>query len=232
MDDDDREDLLAHMDELTKGIVTEFKKLTNVVYESLRSRVEHSSVVLTLSKDDVMVFDDDDRLNEAKNMLDVFKALLPHCSYFNYDLLKLVVEVHGSKEDRKHMGEYLQSFTKYCEAMPCAEEVYGNEDSRSKRIKIKFKVNFDRHQLKVDSLRRVKNNIARHLRVNTSSLYLRKIEEGCVLLEFLVPRFLFERIFPLNEDQMASLCKDVNVISIQCDDPSLHVVSTENNMHL
>ena len=95
------------MDELTKNITTKFKKLMNQVYESLRKRVEHSSIILTLTEDDIMIFDQDDKLDEAKDMFEVFKAIRPHCSYFNYDLLKLLVDVHGSSEDKAHFEDYL-----------------------------------------------------------------------------------------------------------------------------
>ena len=225
LDEDDRDDLFAQMSELTKKVNLKFKILLNRVYESLRRRVEHGSVILTLTEDDVMIFDQDDKLDEAKDMLDIFKAIRPHCSYFNYDLLKLLVDVHGSSEDKAHFEEYLLSFTSYCEAMPCAEEICGNRDSQSKRIKLIFKVNFDRQRLKIDALRCVKCNIANHLKIKPSSLYLRSIKEGCVSLEFLITSFLFGRIFPLSDEQKAALYKEEKVISIKCEDPHLLVVS-------
>ena len=224
LNEDDREDLFAQMNELTKKVNSKFKKLLNRVYESLRKRVELGSVILTLTEDDVMIFDQDDKLDEARDMFDVFKAIRPHCSYFNYDLLKLLVDVHGSSEDKAHFEEYLQSFTSYCEAVPCAEEICGNGDSQSKRIKLLFKVNFDRQRLKTDALRCVKCNIANHLKIKPSSLYLRNIKEGCVSLEFLIPSFLFGRIFPLSDEQKAALYNEEKVIAIQCEDPNLLVV--------
>lgn len=224
LDEDDREDLSAKMRELTKKINSKFKKLLDQICGSLTERVEHGRVILTLTEDDVMVFDRDEKLDEAKNMLDVFNAIRPHCSYFNYDLLKLLVDVHGSPKDKENFEEYLRSFTAYCEAMPCAEEICGNGESESKRIKLKFKIIFDRQRLKTDILRGVKSNIANHLKIKPSSLYLCRVEEGCVLLEFLIPSFLFERIFPLSDEQKAALYHEVKVTSIQCEECDLLVV--------
>ena len=222
--EDDREDLLAKMQELTKEINSKFKKLQCEVYESLRTRIDHSSVVLTLNKDDVMIFDHNDQLDKAKNMFDVFKAIHPHCSYFNYDLLKLLVDVHGSPEDKTNFEEYLQAFTSYCETMPCAEEICGNGGSQSKQTKLKFKTKFDRQRLSPDALRNIKCNIAHHLNIKPSALYLRSIEEGCLSLEFLLPSFLFRRIFPLTDEQKIALYKDVKVINIHCEEQNLSVV--------
>ena len=222
---DQCEDLLAHMHKLTKDINSKFKKLLIKVYESLKARsVDHLSIVLTLTEDDVMIFDQNDKLDEAKDMFDVFKAIHPHCSYFNYDLLKRLVDVHGSPEDKTHFEKYLQSFTNYCQAMPCAEEVCGNGDSGSNQIKLKFKINFDRERLKPNVLRGVKCNIANHLKIPPSALYLKSIGEGCVLLEFLLPSFLFGHIFPLSDKQKTALYNEVKVITIHCEEPNLSVV--------
>ena len=229
LNEDQCENLFAKMHELTKEINSKFKKLRNKVYESLKTRhVDHSNVVLTLTKDDVMIFDRNDKLDKAANMFDVFKAILPRCSYFNYDLLKLLVEVHGSSEDKAHFDKYLQAFTDYCEAMPCAEEVCGNGDSTTNQTKLKFKTNFDRQRLKPDDLRGIKCNIASHLKIPPSALYLKNIEEGCLSLVFLIPSFLFGHIFPLSDEQKAALYNEVKVITIHCEDsePNLFVVGT------
>ena len=222
---DQREDLLDQMHSLTKKINSKFKILQNKVYESLKTHsIDHNGIVLTLTKDDVMIFDHNDKLDKAQNISDVFKAIHPHCSYFNYDLLKLLVDVHGSLEDKASFDEYLQDFTTYCQAMPCAEEVCGNGDSGSNQIKLKFKINFDRQRLKPDALRGVKSNIAHHLKIPLSALYLCSVKEGCVLLEFLIPSFLFGYIFPLSDEQKMALYNEVKVIAIHCEEQTLFVV--------
>lgn len=224
LSEDNREDLFAQMHVLTKEINSKFKTLLNRVYESIRQRFDHTSIVLTLTKDDVMIFDHNDGLERAKDMSEVFKAIIPHCSYFNYDLLKLLVDVHGSATDKYDFEEYLQDFTSYCQAMPCAEEICGNGGSGSKRTKLKFKTEFDRQRLRPDDLRNIKCNIAYHLKINPSALYLRSIKEGCLSMEFLIPSFLFERIFPLSDEQKTALHKEAKVTSIYCEEPNLHVV--------
>ena len=174
-----------------------------------------------------MIFDDNDKLNEAKDiiMFEVFKAICPHLSYFNYDLLKLLVDVHETPEDKKCFEKYLKSFANYCRAMPCAEEVCGSDNPRSNRVKIKFKLNFDRQRLKADYVKDIVRNIARILKIRPSSLYLRSIKEGCVSLEFLLPFFLLYRLFPLTDDQIVSLYTELKVTAIQCDQQQFHVVS-------
>ena len=226
LSEDDYENLDAQISDLTVNINKSFKKLQNQVYESFRQRIHHSSIILTLTQDDVMIFNNDLDICGARDMFEVFmKAVYPHCSYFNYELLKLLVDVHGSPEDKAHMDEYLRSFTRYCEAMPCAEEICGNGGSDSRRIKLKFKIDLDRQRLKPENLRRVKYNIAHHLKIQPCSLYLRSVKEGCVLLEFLIPPFILNHVFPLSDAQKDALHNECKVTAIQCDDPRIHLVS-------
>ena len=222
----DCKDLFAQLNELTKKIHMEYSKLFDQVYVSLRERFEYNHVVLTLTRDHGQLFQGNKKLLRAKNMLDVFMVIQPHCSYFNYNLLESLVSIHGTPQDKKCLDGYLKSFASYCQAMPCAEEICGSDGSGTDRIKLKFKLEFDRQQLKPNYIKdNIISNIARILKIKSSSLYLHRIREGCVCLELLIPSFLFDGLFPLSSDQMAALYREVNVTSIQCDQPSLHVVS-------
>ena len=209
------------MSEKTIEISAQFKKLLEQVYKSLcLSREEHTSVVRTLAPDGAMIFEPISGLSETKNMSDVFNVVSRHCSYFNYDLLQLIVKNHGTSNDKDNMEQYIKSFTAYCEAMPCAERTCGSNNPG--QIELLFKITFDRHDLKPNYLRRVKINIAKILKVTPSSLYLHTLEEGCVLLKFLIPPFLFDRLFPLHNEQRIFLYREVDVIAVQC---NCHVVS-------
>ena len=50
-----------------------------------------------------------------------------------------------------------------------------------------------------------------------SALYLCGIEEGCVLLEFLVPSFIVQHLFPLSDAQKFALQRDVKALSVECE---------------
>ena len=158
-------------------------------------------------------------------MFHLFKMMHPYCSYFNYELLHNIVVVHGSPQDQKNMQKYIDSFAEYCKAMPCTEEVCGNDIAQG-TLKLKFKLEFDREQLKPDAVQKIKWDIAHHLDIRPCSLHLSRIKDGCVLLEFLIPSFLFDRIFPLRDED--TLYTQLKVISIECEDQALYVVSTSS----
>lgn len=217
------EDLFDQMHKLTKDINLKFKALLSKMYKSFKAlSIDHEDIILTLTEDNVMILERHDELNEAKDMFDVFKVIHNYSSYFNYDLPELLVNIYGSSEDKASLEEYLQVFTSYCQKMPCAEEICGNEDSKS--LQVIFKLNFDRQGLKPNVLRCIRSNIANCLKIPIYSLYLKSVKEGCVQLEFLIPPFLFGHIFPLSDKQKTTLHKEVKVSAIHCEEQNLFVV--------
>ena len=169
-------------------------------------------------------------LSKATSVSDVFKAIRPYCSYFNYDVLETLVQVNGSSKEKRYLKKYIQAFSAYCKAVPCVERVCGSdhEDTISKRAKLKFKLDFDREQLKPDAVRSIKCKIAKHLGVRPSALYLCRIEEGCISLTFLVPPFITEHLLSLSDAQKIALHEDVKTLSIECEFEDFHLVSHNN----
>ena len=226
LEEDDLEDLRAQIQKLTEKIKLEFDKFIDEVFVSFRDsqKVDHDRLVLILISREKLFKEDE--LAEVKCILDIFKIIRPYCSYFNYDLIETLVQVSGLPQAKSCLKKYVQAFSAYCKAMPCVEKLCGNEDAKSKRVKLNFKLNFDRQQLKPDAVRSIKYKIADHLGVKPSALYLCKIDDGCISLEFLVPTFIVEQLFPLKDAQKIALYQDVKVLAIECE--YLHLVSTTN----
>ena len=183
-------------------------------------------LVVTLIKNEKLFKEGE--LSKATSVSDVFKAIRPYCSYFNYDVLETLVRVNGSSKEERYLKKYIQAFSAYCKAVPCVERICGSdhEETISKRTKLMFKLEFDREQLKPDTVRSIKYNIAKHLEVRPSALYLCRIDEGCVSLEFLIPTFILEESLPaLTDAQMMALHQDVKALAIECKELKFNVVS-------
>ena len=220
------EDLYIQIDELTKKIKREFGKLFDKVFASYRDsqEIDHDRLVLTLINSEENLFKEDE-LAGTKSVYDVFKIIKPYCSYFNYDVLETLVETNGSPQAKGYLKKYLQDFAAYCKAIPCAESVCGSESARLKRAKLKFKLDFDRQQLKPDAVRSIKCKIAKHLGVRPSALYLCQIKEGCISLSFLVPPFITELLLSLSDAQKIALYEDIKTLYVVCEFEDFHLVS-------
>ena len=214
LNEDDREDLEFVINELRKKIDIEFDKLFNVIFKSWNSReIDFKELFLTLTKKEKF-FEEGD-LYQVKTVYDVLLMVKTRCSYFNHEVFQTLIEVHGSDLDKTYLQKYKEAFTVYCKAVPCIECVdYGN-GNESKRTKLGFKVDFELKDLKQSIVKSIQHNIARHLGVRPSSLYLHRVTDGCVLLEFLVPNFVVEKIFPLTDSQIIALHSDVKVLAIE-----------------
>ena len=209
------EDLHAIMSSLTKKIKLEFNRFFDRIYMSFResTKIDHQRLILTLRKCEPMFREDD--FTQMETIHDVFELIQPHCSFFNYELLENLVQVCGADQDKKYLEEYTEHFSEYCKTMPCAEEVFGTGDAGPKRTKLIFKLDYEREELKPDNVKSIKENIAYHLGVKPSMLYLSKIKDGCILMEIFIPTFIVDQIFPLTEMQIIDLFTRVKVLHIE-----------------
>ena len=215
LNEDDQEDLEFVVNELKKKIDIEFDKLFNVIFKSWNSReiIDLKELFLTLTKKENF-FEEGD-LHQVKTVYDVLLMVKTRCSYFNHEVFQTLIEVHGSDQDKTYLQRYKEAFTVYCKAVPCIECVdYGN-GNESKRTKLGFKHDFELKDLKQSAVKSIQHNIARHLGIRPSSLYLQRVTEGCVFLEFLVPNFVVEKIFPLTDSQIVALYLEDKVLTIE-----------------
>ena len=53
-------------------------------------------------------------LMRAQSVHEIFHALRPHMSFFNYEILKFLIEGKGSEGDKVALTSYLKNFTEFC----------------------------------------------------------------------------------------------------------------------
>lgn len=197
----------------TNIIKLKFATFFDNVYKSFVESIKDYRRLTLALKNKHPIFRDEE-LTALKAVPDLFELIQPHCSFFNYEILETLVEICGSSQDKGYLKEYTEHFSEYCKAMPCAEKVCGNVNPGSKRTQIVFKLDYELSQLQTDTVKSIKDNIAEHLGVKSSALYLSAIKEGCVLLEFYVSTFIIDQIFPLSDEQIIALYTEVKVLHI------------------
>lgn len=165
---DDREDLEAQIESLTREIHVKFLKLQADLIKSLKkSKITPAQIIQTLKahtclachsdniKSATLFQDCQEELSSAKEVEDVFVTISQYFSYFNYELFEMIVEVHGSHRDKENMQNYLKHFSAFCEKVPCVEFHQECHYSETKRTKIKFKLDYKRNQLKLGDVKRI-----------------------------------------------------------------------------
>ena len=133
-------------------------------------------------------------LKEADSVDDVFIVVGEHNDYLRYSLLKHLIDLYGSDQLKKEMGDYatrvqtfrmetrLEVFSEVCDDQP--EKVNG----RFAEMVTKHKMEWARATL--EDVERFRIEVCRELSLYDFSLNLLRAERGCVEITWRVPRCL------------------------------------------
>lgn len=237
---DDQEDLDAQMDELKLEIHKEFLKLQNKLIESMTNQgVSSASLVLTLKSHctvypagksvNASIFKEHMKeLSDAKDAKDVFSIIWNFVCYYNYELLQIIIDMHGTKEDKKNMEQYIQHFSDYCKKVPCVEFHDKcdppSQRAKSRRTKVKFMLKIPIDSLKGEDIKRIQRNIAKILGIKSSVLYLQQVERGSLIITFIVPKFILGHLFTLIYDSIRTLREEIKIDTVDHDDRETQLV--------
>ena len=157
-------------------------------------------------------------LQNAKSINDVFFAIHDYFSFFNYKIIEHIIAVFGTKDDRKEVQNYKETFERYCKrrVFECPPHIYGSR-SESGHVCLVVKKDNVLNNFSMNELNVFKYKLCRILKVTEYIPQLLSVEEGCLQLTFQIPSFLQHLIFPLSEDQEKSL-KVEGVLMMTCGD--------------
>ena len=152
-----------------------------------------------------------EQLTAAKTIDNVFNTLSSYVSFFNYEIIEHIVHLHGEESDRKKFEEYLSAFEEFCrrrahEKIPLFVDCIPDE---AKFTPLKMKVESDLLKLyTLKAINQFRAKLCSILGVTESGLRLLSIEEGCILLTFILPKFVVSHVFPLSNYQKKILVSD------------------------
>lgn len=170
-------------------------------------------------------------LKQAETTDEVFLILKEYHSFFNYELVKYIIEKLGTEEDKANLEKYVEDFTEYCKRSVFECPFPSGSKTSPHFVDLVMKVDSESmikpYTLKAVELFRMQ--VSKLLQVTKYTLKLCNVEEGCLLLRFQIPRFLKTVVFPLNSEQKKSL-KDLGVIKMECDGDSQWLAVAESVM--
>ena len=191
---------------LERKLLSEHKKIKEsfaffyvlVSRSSSEYPIEEIKVYLLMMK----AFSPEERaeLKNAKTKSDILFALCNHISFFNYDLLEQIITTFAPS-DKPLLTDYLTKFTAFCErsVFEVPPSDYHGESSESEKY-FSLKYSHD-GPITLNQVKSVCLNIADILKIDSWSLRLASIEDGCVLLKFSVPKEVAKTVLPLSPDQ-------------------------------
>ena len=87
----------------------------------------------------------EDILMRAQSVHEIFNALRPHMSFYNYEILQFLIEGKGSEGDKTALAMYLRNFTEFCKRhvfeVPLTTFSNGHQiESHNKKQRLHIKV--------------------------------------------------------------------------------------------
>ena len=157
-------------------------------------------------------------LHKAKDLNSVFRIVKSRCSWFNHSFLGNIIKAYcnDDKQIKKCHQAYLDNLHEYCHNRVCSLmngfKVGSGEKEDQKMI---VKVDEKWEEIRIEQLEEVIFNLADELQVPRNTLHLCTVENGCLQLTLLVPRYIPDEVFPLTTEQEGALRK-IGVTALQC----------------
>ena len=156
----------------------------------------------------------------AKSISEIFIILSAYWNYLSYEILEYIIEYYGTSDDAERLRNYNKKLHDFCKRrifelpMPVRGNGTENESSpKQEKLYVKLDV---REDIPSEQFNQIKGRIAKILHVRPATLQIFSIDEGCVQLTFVIPKFVAQEIFPLSCEQASALSEDVSVIRLEC----------------
>ena len=132
----------------------------------------------------------------SDSIVQTFWIIREYISFFNYEIIKLIIEDLGTGEDRMKLKEYEAAFSEFCQrnVFEIPPHVYGQALTHGKKqnvIVFKYTPNV---ASTLQAVRWTRFEISKILGIQAYSLQLCSVEKGCLELHFLMPAFMTEHV--------------------------------------
>ena len=154
-------------------------------------------------------------LQAATSVKAIFAIISDHCSFYNFELIEMLIEEKGNEEDKDKLSKYIKEFEDFCITVHSSRVVKCGSHPPG-TIKTIFKLTVDEDFLRANVIKQIQRRISKIIGVRSSQLYLCHIREGCVELEFSVSQSTCNKIEGLRPKVKRILFSDkISCIEIQ-----------------
>ena len=155
-------------------------------------------------------------LPKAETIDDVMSIVREYSSFFNYRMLKNIIDHIGGEEDRKNLAAYLQEFAEYAKrkVYECPCEVGQLNEARRSNMFVTLDKSYD--NCTVSSLKNFERELAKILNIPSDVVVvLCRMAPGSLRMIFQIPLSIQKTIFPLSSEQERALAK-LGVAQLSC----------------
>ena len=227
----EKEELKAQLNDDVKKMKLLFGGLVTKTRDSVEKRISAGKLagsILALGAFEPAIGERDRRLldehreeiKSAKSVSEIFNILCAYWNYLDYDILVYIIDyygTHGDDSDEKRLQNYKEALQSFCKRrifeLPLPENGNGADHKKQEKVSVKLNIPED---TRAEQMFLIKRKVAEILQLNPATLQIYSVDEGCVQLIFLIPKFVAREIFPLSDEQKSALSKDASVMRLEC----------------
>ena len=221
-------DLRGRLRKESINIAIHFQYLVSATLESLQNQCvrvcDFLPHLMTLGTYDPVFKDSQEpvlrqqfkNLEKAESISDIFWILKDYMSFFNYHIIKHIIKMLGTKEDKDRLKEYKKKFHQYAKRRVYECPPQFGPESKTGHADVFVKVDSQYENYTVTEIEGFRQKLTKILRISSQGvLRLCRVEKGCFQLLFQVPSFVQQVIFPLSREQERALAAE-GVIRLTC----------------
>ena len=209
-------DMMYKFQELFSATIISLKE-RNVTVKELLNHIKCLAAIEPVYEDSKLgQFRCEIRDANLKTIDDVMAIVGEYSSFFNYRMLKNIIDHLGGEEDRKNLATYLQEFAEYAKrkVYKCPGEVGQISEAGRSNMFITLDKSYD--NCTVSCLKNFERELAKILNVSSDVVVvLCRIAPGSLQLIFQIPLEIQKAIFPLSSEQEVALAK-LGVAQLSC----------------
>lgn len=231
LDEEDKKLLVAELERDTRNIIKSFYELLLAFYKSLKERkVPVEQLVTNLMiidafepvsrqlKSSPLIQEDRDILDNVANIEKVIKVIKLYSSFVNYEVLEHMIEHDGSQEDKQRLWKYKEDFSQYVKRRVIEGPSHTGVEKGKGHIKLIMKLDSKYEEYTIKAITDLRVTLSQNVFcITPETLFLYKIDDGCIMLCFQIPLFVYSAIFPLSTTQELKLQK-YGVLHLTCGD--------------
>ena len=147
----------------------------------------------------------------------IFEIITQVCSFLDYNLLEHLIDILGNEEDKKRMQKYYEKFDEYVRrrVIECPN-IEPADTSKWSDIYIKLDSKLENEKFTINQLQEFHFKISEILDVSLSAIRFCCTERGCIRVNWQIPHFVKQAVFPLCSQQ-EMLLEQQRVIHFSCE---------------
>ena len=214
-------------------IEAKFAKLASSIHQSLITRnvprdrlvaclMGFSCLTKVFDGGDYSVFHKQRRkfTDPTTTVSSVWIIVAEYFSFFDYEVLELIVDDLGDENDKRKVAGYRKDFEAYAKRRMFIDQTKtenevspGEKSTFDQIVYVMLDSSYD--DCDVGHLKKLQEKLSNLLKLKRGVLRLRKVRKGSIQVLFQIPDVITDIIFPLSPDQESAL-RELRVTQLDC----------------